>query len=79
MRKPNGEGWIDKSLATTYRWEMDNAITCHEIKASELERLDIGDLSSKAACMKAHQLKVAYFRGILRGIKDADEMKELIM
>lgn len=71
--------WVDKSLKATYLWEMDVAITCHGIKAKELKRLDIGDLRGKAACMKAHELKVAYFRGILRGIKDADQMKEPII
>lgn len=44
----------------------------------ELQRTDIGDIADRKSRRMEHILKVAYFRGILQGIKEADQMKDVI-
>ena len=50
----------------------------HGLTMEELQRTDIGDIAVRKSRHMEHILKVAYFRGILQGIKDADQMKDVI-
>ncbi len=72
------EHWNDQQLKNTYIWEIEDALTMHGLNEEELQRTDIGDIADHKSKRIEHIIKVAYFRGILQGIKDADEMKDVI-
>ena len=78
-RKPNGEGWNDPQNASAYRWVMDDAITTQGIEPKDLEVQYLNNMKLHTTSRRLFsKYKLAYYLGQLRGIRIADEMKDMI-
>ena len=70
--------WNDKVNKSAYKWVLDDAITTKRYTAEELEYAYINDIADKTPSKINRTIEKAYYRGMLAGIKVADEMRDPI-